>query len=166
MSFEFSEVQRKRPLTLQLTTMIDVFTLIIIFLMMSTVLSNVSIIIPSGMKQAKSVSKEAMETAPQVVIDKDKVLFPTLKQEFPLRFFLDQNPAELATLKTLVTEYIKNAANDSKNSVVNINVVADAATPYKIVFNVVKVLRQSGFQSVLFIAEGEAPPKAEGVKGQ
>ena len=55
----------------------------------------------------------------------------------------------------MVGDYIKNAANESKNSVVNINVVADAGTPYKTVFNVVKVLRLSGFQSVLFIAEGD-----------
>ena len=155
MSFEFSEVKRKRPITLQLTTMIDVFVLIIIFVMFSTVLGGVAIVIPPNMKTAKSVSKEAMETAPQVVISTDKVLFPTLKTEYPLSFFFNQNPAELAQLKAMVGDYIKNAANESKNSVVNINVVADAGTPYKTVFNVVKVLRLSGFQSVLFIAEGD-----------
>ncbi len=155
MSFEFSEVKRKRPVALQLTTMIDVFTLIIIFLMMSTVLGGVAIVIPKDMKTAKSVSKESMETAPQVVITNDKVLIPTLKTEYPLSFFFNQNPNELAQLKALVGAYIKNAANESKNSVVNINVVADASTPYKTVFNVVKVLRMSGFQSILFIAEGD-----------
>jgi len=45
--------------------------------------------------------------------------------------------------------------NKSVESANHINVISDRATSYKVVYNVVKVLRLSGFQSMLFVAEGE-----------
>lgn len=155
MSFEFSEVKRKRALGLQLASMIDIFTLIIIFLLMGTVLGGTSISFPDGMAPAKSISKESVEAAPQVVIDKNKVVLSVINKEFPLSFFSDPNEKSFEDLKAAVSSYIKNADNQSKVTVINLNVIADKSLPYRSVYNVVKVLRQSGFQSILFVAEGE-----------
>lgn len=142
-------------MALQLAPLIDIFTLIIVFLLMSTVLGGVSIVFPPSMKSAKSVSTESVEAAPQVVINQQEVHIPILNRVIPLSVFKKQDPSELQALKSQVEAYIKNVDNESKGSVVNVNLLADAATPYSDVFDVVKALRKSGFQSVLFIAEGD-----------
>lgn len=154
-SFETSK--RKKILNLQLAPMIDVFTLIIVFLLMSTVMGQASVEIPPGLKNPKSVSKETLDVAPQVIIHQEKVILPVLALELPLKQFMDGlEPKEMADLKAKVGAYIKNTADKNKGAVVNINVVAGHATPYPQIFNVVKVLRAAGFQSVLFVAESEA----------
>ena len=153
--FELEEVatRRRRPIMLQLATMIDVFVLIIVFLIKGTVLSNVSITLPSEMKAAKSVSREGLEAAPQVVLFNNEVEIGFLKQKYSLDEFTESRPGFVKDLKAQVDAYISQAAE--KNSLVNVNFVTDANTSYSQIYDVVKVLRKAGFQSILFIAQGE-----------
>lgn len=152
---EFIEFARKKPIYLQLTPMIDVFTLIIVFLLKGAVLGGVSIVFPSDMESAKSASKEVMEAAPEVLIYKDRVQIPSISQEFPLQFFESPDPDKIKDLSGRIRSYIQSVSAHGKDNAIHANVVADAKVSYRNIFNVVKALRQAGFQSILFIAEGE-----------
>ena len=145
--------KRKKVLILQLAPMIDVFVLIIVFLIKGTILEETAISKPEGVNLAQSQSKEQSEAAPQVIISNEKVEFKMINEVRPLSEFKedDFNPRDpmFAAFKKYIEE---NKTVESSN---HINVISDRATPYKTVYNVVKILRISGFQSLLFVAEGE-----------
>jgi biopolymer transport protein ExbD len=145
--------KRKKVITLQLAPMIDVFVLIIVFLIKGTILEETAITKPSGVNLAQSISKENSESSPQVIIAGDRVEFKMIDQTRPVAQFTedDFDPRDpiFHALKQFQEE------NKSVESANHINVISDRATSYKVVYNVVKVLRLSGFQSMLFVAEGE-----------
>ena len=145
--------KRKKVLILQLAPMIDVFVLIIVFLIKGTILEETAISKPEGVNLAQSMSKEQSEAAPQVIISNEKVEFKMINEVRPLSEFKedDFNPRDpmFAAFKKYIEE---NKTVESSN---HINVISDRSTPYKTVYNVVKILRISGFQSLLFVAEGE-----------
>ena len=147
------EKKRKKVITLQLAPMIDVFVLIIVFLIKGTILEETAISKPEGVNLAQSISKEQSEAAPQVIISNEKVEFKMINEVRPLSEFKedDFNPRDpvFAAFKKYIEE---NKTVESSN---HINVISDRSTPYKTVYNVVKILRISGFQSLLFVAEGE-----------
>lgn len=147
------EKKRKKVITLQLAPMIDVFVLIIVFLIKGTILEETAISKPEGVNLAQSISKEQSEAAPQVIISNEKVEFRMINEVRPLSEFRedDFNPRDpvFAAFKKYIEE------NKSVESSNHINVISDRSTPYKTVYNVVKILRISGFQSLLFVAEGE-----------
>ncbi|MFZ4404228.1 MAG: ExbD/TolR family protein [Pseudobdellovibrionaceae bacterium] len=154
MSIDFSSNKKRKILVLQLAPMIDVFVLIIVFLLKATVLGGVSIVIPSDMKSAKSSSKESVEAAPQVIIHENKVELAFLNKKIDIKAF-DSSNSTIDQLKSDLKSYIDKTSNQAKSSVVNLNIVADSRTPYRQVFDVIKVFREAGLQSMLFIAEGE-----------
>jgi len=147
--------RRRRPLRLQLAPMIDIFTLLIVFLLKSTVVADISIIFPSELEPPKSLSQESLETFPEVFLYQDRLEMPFLNEKRSLSSLADMSSKEVKDLKSRVEAYIRSAEGESKDNVVNINMLASRDNNYRSVFESVKFLRRIGFQSVLFIAEGE-----------
>ena len=145
--------KRKSVIQLQLAPMIDIFVLIIVFLLKGTVLEESAIILPEGVNLAKSISRETSQVAPQVVISKDTVSFKMVNQERPIAEFNadDFNPRDKIFQE--FKDYL--LLNREVEGADHINVISDSTISYKAVYNVVKVLRIAGFQSMLFVAEGE-----------
>lgn len=154
---------RREPIELQLTPMIDVFSMLVIFLIKGTVFGVSDISTPPTMKLPESVSKEAAESAPQVAIDGDKVRVSLVKDEIPLAAFRQPGSPQIEELKKQLKAYIGLLPPQARGSGVLLNVVADKAAPYQDVFDTVKVFRSAGFETLLFVAT--APPQPEPTPG-
>ena len=141
-------------MSLQLTAMIDIFSIIVIFLILGSVMSTTEVVIPgTDFVIPKSVSKESVNTAPQVVISDRSVLFPPLKLELKTENFIgtSKNIQEMASLSLKLKKYLKELPESSKGSGYLLNVVADEKVPYGKLFEILKVFREAGFESLLFV---------------
>lgn len=148
------EKKRKNVIILQLAPMIDVFVLIIVFLIKGTILEETAISKPEGVNLAQSISKERSEASPQVVISQGNVEFKMINAMRPISDFQEDNFNPRDPIFQEFKKFIKE--NKEIENTNHINVISDRSTSYKIVYNVVKILRISGFQSMLFVAEGES----------
>jgi biopolymer transport protein ExbD len=154
--FQFDgDKKRKMVMQLQLAPMIDVFVLIIVFLLKGTILEESAIVLPPGVELAQSQSKETSQLAPQVIISRDTVTFKMIEKSRPVEDFSKDD----FSARDPIVEEFKNFLLINKNveGTNLVNIIGDANTNYKIIYNVVKLLRVSGFQSMLFVAEGESP---------
>ncbi len=170
---EFSKKHRREPMELQLTAMIDIFTMIVIFLVMGTVIGVADVSVPLNTKLPKSSSVEALDAAPQVVfnvqtdstgskktfievkaLSSDLSTMPQLEiGDFRVKAEVG-NP-KVDELKRLLSKAIEKLSPEQRKGGVLLNIVADQATPYRDLFDVIKVFRESGFQSLLFVAAGD-----------
>lgn len=160
---------RREPMELQLTAMIDIFSMIVIFLIFGTVFGAAEIVIPPGLAVPRSVSKESVESAPRLVIEKDSVSVSALERKFPLRSFRAGDPGHDALarrIKADLKDVIAALPSSAKGSGVLLNVIADENAPYQDVFDVVKVFREAGFETLLFVATGSAAGGASGGGGE
>jgi biopolymer transport protein ExbD len=171
---DFPKRKRRNPLELQLTTLIDIFTLIVIFLVMGTVFGAADMSVPKDMRVPRSFGKESVESAPQVVINQNEVTVVALAKEFqdqakpiPLSEFRRGSgvatPA-LEPLKKLLKDHIAKLPNEIKKQGTLLNVIADRDAKYPDVFEVIRVFREAGFETLLFVAMGESLTKAGGTR--
>ena len=149
--------ERKEPIGLQLTAMIDVFSMIVIFLIFGTVFGAADIVIPTGIEIPKSLSKEGIESAPRVVITKTDVFLSVMEGNKPVALSefhtAGGRAAVRAKLKPALADYLKKK-KESKEVVSPLNLLADTSTPYADIFDVVVVFRELGFNTILFVANG------------
>lgn len=151
----FFEKKRRRGLiALNVVALIDICSLIIIFMLLGSVFGESSVNIPSGMGIPKSVSKETVENAPSFTIIENEVRTSFGVPPINLDAFRKQTD-ELKTYKGLLKQFVDSIPPDGRQAGVLINVIADKTTPYSDIFDVIKVFRESGFQSMLFIAQGK-----------
>ena len=150
----FNKPHRRHPFELQLTAMIDIFSMIVIFLIMGTVFTTSDIAIPKDLKLPFSVNHDSAELAPQLTITKDSVTFTGSDTAIPLDAFVNSEDSRLGALKARIHDIIQRLPSEARKTGALLNVVADRETPYKEVFDVVRVFRSSGFQTLLFVASG------------
>lgn len=150
----FKRPRRREVERIQLTPLIDVFTLLIIFLIVGTVFAKSDIVIPKGLGLPLSMSKEGMDSAPRLVIQEDEVLLSFLNDKKVRLDVFRGHGAETEGLGQEVSRYVQELKPQAKSSGVLVNLVCDRATPYKDVYAVVEKLRIWGIESVLFVAEG------------
>jgi len=152
----FFAKRKKRPqLTLNVVALIDICSLILIFLVMESYFGESSIVVPNNMSIPKSVSKESVENAPKIVITDKEVTASFIPDTAPLELFR-KNSAELNDYKGKVKAFIATIPAQARSSGVLLNLIADQNAPYKDIFDVVSVFREAGFQSILFIAQARA----------
>lgn len=138
--------------TLNLTALIDISALIVIFLIMGTVFGQSSIEVPSILDLPKSDSKDSVNAAPQIVIVKDEVEVNFLNIKMKVSEF---QGSQTADLQDKVKKYLESRPKNKIQPDVLLNVIADKETPYSVLYSVLKPFRVSGFESVLFIARGQ-----------
>ncbi|OFZ56636.1 MAG: hypothetical protein A2428_05285 [Bdellovibrionales bacterium RIFOXYC1_FULL_54_43] len=148
----------RRPMELQLTAMIDIFSMIVIFLILGSVFGASEMVVPEGMEIPRSISKEGAESAPRVTITREFVQISFLSGVYPIQTF-QTDPvtvtSEITRLENEIRGYVQRLPAEAKTSGVLLNVIADRETPYENIFNVVKIFRKSGFETLLFVAAGE-----------
>lgn len=152
---ELRSRQRAEVINLNLTPMIDVCAILIIFLLLGTVFGPSSVIPPSDIRVPKSVNKDVVENAAQIVIRENEVDIRFLKKSVPLAVFQNEDSDLFKSLKGEIDLYIKQIPESLKQSGILINVLADRNISYKKVFDVSRFFRASGFQGLLYVAEGE-----------
>ena len=154
--FEETGHTRRQNTALQLAPMIDIFTLIIVFLLQSTVIGTTSVAFPQDLNPPQSQSVEDLENSPIVEIYADRVEFKPTKSKISLNTFLNSSDTNLVEEKRKIQEYLQHQRMVKLNEFSHLNVVADRATNYEVIYQVVKFFKDTGFQSVLFVAQGEA----------
>jgi biopolymer transport protein ExbD len=150
--------KREAVIRLQLAPMIDIFVLVIVFLLKGTVLSETVISTPELVEVARSESREVTELAPEVYITEADVHFRMIGETVPLARVAAEELDPADPLIEKFRNYLSQSKtlSESGNSLIHVNVVADYRTEYKTLFHVVRLLRAAGFKAMLFIAEGDA----------
>ena len=157
--------KHRRPLfELQLTAMIDIFSMIVIFLVKGTVSGLSDVQVPERLMLPTSISKESVESAPVMTISRDDVtvsITPGLK--YQLNWFAERSPENpnIISLKDELKAFIVRMPTVARSSGVLLNVIADREAPYQTVFNSVRVFREAGFETMLFVASGADNPNAK-----
>lgn len=146
---------RREPTEPQLAAMIDVFSILIIFLIAGTVMGNTSVILPEGLTPPISASHETMTTVPQITVLADRVETSFSTSSYALRAFLAEtsDDPDLVRFKSDVAALV--AAGKNKGDVGVLNFVADKSLPYERLFKVIKAAREAGAESILFVALSE-----------
>lgn len=147
--------KKNKVIVLNLTSMIDICAILIIFLVMGTVIGQEDIMIPLGFKFPKSLNKEILENAPQVIVFNSEVDLKFLKKKIPLSILQSGDATQREQLQNEIQSYINNIPSKIKASGILLNLVADGHIPYNVIFDVSKFFRENGFQSILFVAEGQ-----------
>ena len=155
MDLDSLENTRRYPLRLQLAPMIDIFVLIIVFLLKSTIVADVSIVFPREMHPPMSKSKEALETFPEVVVTETQIIVSMIGETLDISSLENLNDDKMAELKGKVDYYAKTKYEKVRSAAIQVNLITYRGNNYRNVFTSVKFLRRIGFQSVAFIAEGE-----------
>lgn len=151
---------RRHVIDLQLTAMIDIFSMLIIFLIRATVFGVSDISIDPSVRLPQSISKENLDSAPTAQVLKDKVLLSISPEPIPLEAFSNANDPRLSKLRELVQAHVKKLKGEGRSSGILLNVAADRDLPYSSLFQAIKVLRESGFESLLFLSTAsESAPK-------
>lgn len=157
------KAHRREPMDLQLTAMIDVFSMIVIFLIFGTVFGAAEMVIPGALKLPQSYSKESVEAAPRVVIMPDSVQTNLLKDSItPDLFHRVQGApygASLIQAEKLLKAYVEGLSKENRATGTLLNVIADRETPYEKVYDVISFFREAGFDTLLFVASGESASK-------
>ncbi|MFZ9594973.1 MAG: ExbD/TolR family protein [Bdellovibrionia bacterium] len=146
----------KKPIELQLTALIDVFSMIVIFLVLGGAMGAADLEVPSGMQLPKSFSREQTQSAPRVVVDHESVRFSLMNEVIPLSEFRQPGALEpiISRIHQAALSYLK-SQEKAKISVYALNFLADSNTPYQDVFDVVLAFRKAGFTSILFVTSSE-----------
>lgn len=146
--------KKGKTIVLNLTSMIDICAILIIFLVMGTVIGQEDVLTPDGLKFPRSFNKDILETAPQVAIFKGEIEIKFLNRKMSLADFLNDQGDIGKRVRTEIKKYVEDMPQRVKTSGVLLNYIADSQTPYSTVFDTTKVFRENGFESILFVAEG------------
>lgn len=134
--------------------MIDICAILIIFLVMGTVIGQEEIATVGGLKFPRSINKEILESAPQVIVFNREIDIKFLNRKMAVEIFLDANSEMGQRVRSEIQKYIQVIPDRVKKSGILLNYVADGQIPYSTVFETTKVFRENGFHSVLFVADG------------
>lgn len=162
-NFLFARKARRHPIELQLTAMIDIFSMIVIFLILGSVFGGADVLIPPNTKLPKSTSIELSGQAPTVAIAGGKVRVSLVEgMEIPVERFHQgraETDPEIGRLKARLKEAVDKIPEKDRKAGVPLNVVSDQETPYIDIFNTVRVFRDSGYSTLLFVASAQGGGK-------
>lgn len=144
----------KKNIVLNLTSMIDICAILIIFLVMGTVIGQEEFMTPPGLKFPRSFNKEILENAPQVIVFNDEVDIKFLNRKLNISTLRDAQSELTVKVASELQKYIEDMPLKMKASGVLLNFVADGRVPYSTVYDISKFFRQNGVQSIMFVAEG------------
>ena len=94
-----------------------------------------------------------VEGAPSLIVTEGKVSMPFIQKTFATNVFSDpqSHSAEIAGLKQASKDFIARLPASERTYGPLINVVADKNVTYKNLYDAVKVVRESGFETLMFV---------------
>ena len=140
------------PPELPITAMIDVFSMIVIFLLLGGAFGSSDIKIPKGTVLAKSVTEEAAIAAPQVHWTEGGLDAEFVSSKLDEAVLREGGGEVYESFKNKLKTYLGAMPAHVRTSQKPVNLVADAGTPYETVFRVIKLLREAGFENVLLVS--------------
>jgi biopolymer transport protein ExbD len=157
----FEKPHRREPTEPQLATMIDVFSILIIFLIAGTAMDSSILNIPNDIILPKTISKSSTLNAPQITIEKNIIMVNFINEKINYSEIVTvEESSKLKNVRLKVEEYLKNveAGKKSKKSLSesqllqSLNLVAGDKTSYEIIFNTIKWFKDRGFQNTILVA--------------
>lgn len=151
---------RKKPrrdiIVLNVVALIDICSILIIFLIKGAYFGQTSIEAPAELVFPASINSDDVLQAPQVLVYNHRVKSNVVSGEFDVSLFKSEIlTVEMEKYKNQLIQFVKNMPADLKTSGVYLNIIADKKTNYSEVFDVLQFYRSAGFESVLFVAEGD-----------
>ncbi len=150
--FEDDTKTNHEPPELPIAPMIDIFSMILIFLVLGSVFGSAEIKVPADVKLPKSMSQETPLLAPEVYLSKNRLNADFVGSSLAKAEIMVANSSARAVFKNKIKKYLENTPLEIKTGHKPINLVADSDTPYEVVFAVVRLLREAGFENVLFLS--------------
>ena len=149
--------KKKEPIELQLTAMIDIFSMIVVFLIMGSVFGVADLAIPEKLKLPKSISKEGVEAGPTLTVTEAEIRL-SLQPDEPISLadLRASGSPRLEAARSRIKEYVDSLPPERREVGATLSVIADEGLPYERLFEAVKAMREAGFRSMLFIAMGES----------
>ncbi|HVJ65920.1 MAG TPA: biopolymer transporter ExbD [Bdellovibrionota bacterium] len=145
----------QEPPELPLAPMIDIFCMIVIFLVLGGAFGAADVILPKSVTLPKSVNDEQVIVAPQVTLDNGALYADFIQQSLPIASLTNLNSAERRDFIRVLKQYSQNVPESVKTGENPVNLVADAQAPYEIVYQSVALLREAGFENTLFVSSFE-----------
>ncbi|PIT98848.1 MAG: hypothetical protein COT74_14275 [Bdellovibrionales bacterium CG10_big_fil_rev_8_21_14_0_10_45_34] len=140
MKYLRSDKKRKKRsvATLTLTSLVDCFSILIVYLLSATVFGENSIDVPHGLTLPSAEKTEIATAGPKVIL-------------FNGQLTVDDKPVSIAELRQVLVAKLSGNPEWQKDPSVIIQ--ADANTPFDEINPIVSASLQAGFAKVLFAAE-------------
>lgn len=156
---DFRKPHRREPTEPQLAAMIDVFSILIIFLIAGTAMDSSVLEIPGNLLLPESTSKATTVNSPQVTLVNGILDVKFINEKLSIAEIEEgniENP-KLIRISAKLKFYLKNLSKGAKRTLTNlellqsINLVADKDTPYKNIFTTIKYFRSQGFLNSILV---------------
>lgn len=148
--------KRREPVEPQLATMIDVFSILIIFLIAGAVADSNLTTIPIDLSLGLSKSKESINSAPQVTYQKKTITIDFIKESILIDEISNKNSSKFIAIKNKIEKYrIKKDEKDNNvklSSLASFNLVADKNTDYIEIYSIINFMKQFGFENAILMA--------------
>lgn len=162
---KFEKAHRKEPIEPQLATMIDVFSILIIFLIAGVTMDSSILNIPGELLLPETTSDSTPINAPQVTLKNGILDITFLGISVPLQDIKSENSNSnkynkcISDLKSYLQSInTKEQSNlklkvklKDKDMLQSINLVADKSTKYEDLFLVMKFFRKLGFLNTILV---------------
>ncbi len=152
---------RREPTQPNLTPMMDVLTIITLFLISLAEFGPESLEMVPDLFLPFSRLTSDVETASQVTVNSQGVSAKFLTQTYPLNYFSPGQglPINRTSFRTQMQSQLRNLLTTTKSDDIVLNVLADRALPYQVIYDVVRSLRESGFHRLAFVAQNQEVAK-------
>jgi biopolymer transport protein ExbD len=149
---------RRLPIDLQLTPLVDVFSMLVIFMILGSVMGGADMTFSDTFTPPKSFSRELSETAPTLVVSKNGVEAGFAKVDAKLSDFMGDDTRSNNTrhlFQTQLSTWRDGLPQEVKDLGAPINIAAHEHLSYRELFEVLKVVRAAGFETLMFVALAE-----------
>jgi len=152
--------RRKNAFELNLTSLIDIVSIIILFLVLGGVFGVAELIVPGQIKLPELFSSKEIDQGLKVVLLDKNVEFSLWPQtQIPLAAFSSKEvDLRYPALKKKILKFLQ--AEEEKSiftlSSKFISVIADEQTAYEELFPVLEYFRKSGFEQIQFLARNSS----------
>jgi biopolymer transport protein ExbD len=150
----FTKKKERVPFELNLNSLADIVSILVIYLIVTTVFGASDISLPKDFRLPTSLSKEQMEVAPQILVHNGMVTFSKTKKSISVASLIGGGSSAedyLGHLRAAIKDH-KKVMGDAQ---LLLSFVADSRTEYGHVYPIIRALRQAGFETVIFVAAGE-----------
>lgn len=139
----------------RLIAMIDVFSILTIFLIAGTVTDVSSIVLPGGLTLPFGTKPGSLMPATQINLSHGWVSIAGEKESYPFEAFRNDGDRSLAPLRLRLKDEAARRRAKDQNADLAIYVVADQSVVYRDLFDVMRGFRAEGFESLILISEAK-----------
>lgn len=149
--------RKLRSQTLPLTSMIDMFSMVVIFLILNFSATGDAFFVSRGVVLPKAYNADLMKTFPLVSILKDRIYLDAIPADHP-QVELEERTKPYPRLRSLLKKFLaqKMRENPGKKPQMTVNIQADKKTPMFRVKEVMKLLIEEGWTGIQLTVKKKA----------